>query len=67
MGWQWIIGDVFLLNMYGGFGYGFDNVSSSDYGNYYDNYDEPQYHYGFTVGGQIPLAFTAGLKIGFTK
>ena len=67
MGWQWIIGDVFLLNMYGGFGYGFDNVSSADYGSYYDSYDEPQYHYGFTVGGQIPLAFTAGLKIGFTK
>jgi TATA-box binding protein (TBP) (component of TFIID and TFIIIB) len=66
MGWQWIIGDVFLLNMYGGFGYGFDNISSKDFG-YQDYYDEPQYHYGFTVGGQIPLAFTAGLKIGFTK
>jgi len=71
LGWQWIIGDVFLLNMYGGFGYGFDNMKSiyqsiSSQSSYYD-YRGPSYHYGFTVGGEIPLAFTAGLKIGFTK
>ena len=70
MGWQWIIGDVFVLNMYGGFGYGFNNMKSiyeSINPQYLDYGLEPGYHYGFTVGGQIPLAFTAGLKIGFTK
>lgn len=70
MGWQWVIGDVFLLNMYGGFGYGFDNMRSiykSLNPSYYEYGFEPSYHYGFMVGGQIPLAFTAGLKIGFTK
>ena len=71
IGWQWIIGDVFLLNMYGGFGYGFDNMKSiySSHSNGFSQYEygEPTYHYGFTVGGNIPIALTAGLKIGFTK
>ena len=71
LGWQWIIGDAFLLNMYGGFGYGFDNMkaiyNSHSGGNQYYEYGEPTYHYGFTVGGNVPIALTAGLKIGFTK
>lgn len=69
MGWQWIVGDAFVLNMYGGFGYGFDNMKSiySATNPQYYEYGGPAYHYGFTVGSQIPLAFTAGLKIGFTK
>jgi len=70
LGWQWVIGDMFLLNMYGGFGYGMDNMRSirnSLNPSYYEYDLDPSYHYGFTVGGQIPLAFTAGLKIGITK
>lgn len=61
-GKQWVMSNVFLIDLYGGIGYGFDNMKSKQ--NYYDYYG-PSYHYGFTVGGEIPLAFTAGFKVGF--
>ena len=70
LGWQWIIGDAFVLNMYGGFGYGLDNMQdiyNVNSSSYYDSYYGPTYHYGFVLGQDVPVAFTAGLKIGFTK
>ena len=55
LGKQWVYSNAFLVDFYVGVGYGFD---SDDY--------EDNYHYGFvTVAEDVPLAFTAGLKIGF--
>jgi hypothetical protein len=53
LGKQWVMDDVFLVDFYGGLGYGFDN-------------QESDYHYGYVVAGNdVPLSFSAGLKIGF--
>lgn len=61
-GKQWVFSNVFLIDLYAGIGYGFDNMKSVQ--SYYD-YGGPTYHYGFTVGSNIPMAFTAGFKVGF--
>lgn len=54
-GKQWVYNNSFLVDFFVGVGYGFDT----------DDYGE-NYHYGFvTVDEDVPLAFTAGLKIGF--
>lgn len=60
-GKQWVMGNVFLIDLYGGIGYGFDNMKSKQ--NYNDYYG-PTYHYGFTVGSEMPFAFTMGFKVG---
>lgn len=52
-GKQWVYDNSFLVDMYGGIGYGF---SGDDYGGY---------NYAMVNTGGIPLAFCAGLKIGF--
>ncbi len=51
IGKQWIINDVFLVDFYGGVGYGFDDK-------------EGEYHFGYAITPEIPLSFSAGLKIG---
>lgn len=61
-GKQIVLNNFFLVDFFGGVGYGFDNISGADYG---DSYETPQYHYGFTVGGDVPLAFTWGFNVGF--
>nr|NQU92374.1 hypothetical protein [Bacteroidota bacterium] len=54
LGKQWVMDDVFLVDFYGGIGYGFDNQSDGGY------------HYGYTVASdEVPLSFSMGLKIGF--
>lgn len=54
-GRQWLLADAFLLDWYVGGGYG-----------YSDNKGEYSGHYGFvTISDNIPLSFTAGLRIGF--
>ncbi len=63
-GKQWVLSNVFLVDIYGGLGYGFDTYntngpSGSEY------YDDGGYHYGFVVTPDIPLSFTAGFKVGF--
>lgn len=56
LGKQWVVDDVFLIDMYGGIGYGFDD---------YDG-DSGGYHYGFVVAAdEVPLSLSAGFKIGF--
>jgi len=56
IGKQWVFDNSFLVDWYVGVGYGFD---SND-----DSYSE--YHYSFAhAGDDLPLSFTAGLKIGF--
>jgi hypothetical protein len=54
-GKQWVYGDSFLIDLYTGVGYGGVSNDSVETGNIY----------GFIGGMQgMPLAFTAGLKIG---
>jgi hypothetical protein len=52
LGKQWVYSDVFLLDIYGGLGFGFDNVK-----------DEGTYNYSNAMANGF--AFTAGLRIGF--
>jgi hypothetical protein len=56
IGKQWVFDNSFLVDWYVGVGYGFNSNS--------DDYNE--YHYSFvSVSDEVPLSFTAGLKIGF--
>ena len=52
LGKQWIVNDIVLVDFYGGVGYGFDDRNGN-------------YHYGYAIVTDIPLSFSAGLKIGF--
>ena len=55
IGKQWVFDNSFLVDWYGGIGYGF---STDDYNG--------GYQFGYVVVGDgVPLSFTAGLKIGF--
>jgi hypothetical protein len=51
IGKQWVVNDIFLVDFYGGVGYGFDG-------------GEGEYHYGYAITPDVPLSFSAGLKIG---
>lgn len=63
-GKQWVLSNVFLVDMYGGFGYGFSSIKTNiPSGNEYYSYDVSGY--GFLVTPVLPLAFTAGFKVGF--
>lgn len=61
-GKQWVMGDVFLIDIFAGVGFGFDNMESIQ-GDYY-RYG-PKFHYGYIVGSELPLAGTLGFKVGF--
>ena len=53
IGKQWVVDNSFLVDFYGGIGYGFDN-------------NDGGYHYGYTTGeSEVPITFAAGLKVGF--
>ena len=52
-GKQWIFDDSFLVDIYGGIGYG---VGGDDY--------DPM-SYGFIVTSEVPVAFTGGIRIGW--
>lgn len=54
LGKQWVFDNFFLIDLYGGVGYGF----------YTD--DEAGYYYGYTIADEsFPVSVSAGLKIGF--
>lgn len=61
MGKQWIIDNTLLLDVYAGVGYGFASFSKYNEDHYYTN---GNYHYGYTIGTEIPVSFSAGFKIG---
>ena len=61
IGKQWVMSDVFLVDLFAGIGYGLDNFNSSTNGYEYG----PKSHYGFVLGDDIPLAGTIGFKVGF--
>lgn len=53
-GKQWVFDDAFLVDIFGGIGYGFGG----------DDYDI--LNYGFIVGDEeVPVAFTGGIRIGW--
>ena len=57
VGKQWVFDNAFLLDFYFGLGYGFDNLD--------DSYYHEGYHFGFVkVANDVPISFSAGLKIG---
>jgi hypothetical protein len=63
LGRQWIFGEKFLLDMYFGFGYGFDNKKSNGY---IGNEDYSAYNYATARLGQSPgLSTSGGFKVGF--
>ncbi len=62
LGHQWIFGDKFLLDIYYGLGYAFDN-SKSNYDDYYS--DEIYNHFVIQkTGDGASLGFSGGIKIG---
>jgi len=68
LGRQWVMGDRFMLDMYWGVGYGFDNKKSSiKYlnNNYYFE-DDAAFNYVNARGGNSPgLSATFGIKVGW--
>ena len=59
LGKQWVFADQFVLDLYGGFGYGVDNKKNT-----YD-YDESAYNYLNVRTGSSPgFSLSGGLKIG---
>lgn len=53
-GKQWVLDDSFLVDIFGGIGYGFGG----------DDYET--LNYGFIVGNdEVPVAFTGGIRIGW--
>lgn len=56
-GKQWVYDDAFAVDLYAGVGYGFASG---------DNNNNGGYHYGYTIAdASFPIAFSAGLKIGY--
>jgi len=53
LGKQWILDDSFLVDLYGGLGYGLGG--DNDYA----------LTYGFVVAPEVPISFTGGLRIGW--
>jgi len=64
LGKQWVFGDKFLLDIYFGLGYAFDNRKNSN-----ENYFYEDYFYNHfviqTYGGSGSLGVTSGVKIGW--
>jgi hypothetical protein len=59
LGKQWVLGESFLLDLYGGMGYALD---SQDNSNFFNNYGGN--HFGLQVAGETGVGFTGGFKIG---
>lgn len=59
IGKQWVLGDAFLIDVYGGLGYAFDNRKDSQ------DFGESAYHYAIiNTDKDGGIGFTSGLKIG---
>tara|TARA_R110002050_G_scaffold149463_1_gene276112 strand:+ start:166184 stop:167023 length:840 start_codon:yes stop_codon:yes gene_type:complete len=64
-GKQWVMSNVFLVDMFVGFGYGFDSYKTNSTSSNSEYYNNEGYHYGFIVTPDLPIAFTSGFKVGF--
>jgi len=63
LGKQWVFGDKFILDIYNGLGYGFDNKKGS-YGYSFDD-NTSAYNYANARIGRTPgLSYSFGVKIG---
>ncbi len=63
-GHQWVFGEKFLVDLYYGLGYAFDNVKTADYNNYYYS---PEVYNHFVVqkaGPGANLGISGGIKAG---
>ena len=64
MGKQYVMGDKLALDLYWGFGYGFDNKKNS-YSDYYFDDNTTAFNYANARAGNSPgLSFTFGVKLG---
>ncbi|MDB5121199.1 MAG: hypothetical protein JWN56_2417 [Sphingobacteriales bacterium] len=59
LGKQWVLGDSFLIDLYGGLGYAIDNQDNSNIFNGYGGN-----HFALNVIGESGVGLTAGFKIG---
>lgn len=59
IGKQWVLGDFFLLDLYGGLGYVIDNQKID---NIFENYEGN--HFSLNVAGDSGIGFSGGLKVG---
>jgi hypothetical protein len=63
-GHQWVFGDKFLVDLYYGFGYAFDNVKNDNNNNYYYSTDIYNHFVVQKAGPGANLGLSGGLKIG---
>lgn len=63
LGKQWVLGELLVVDVYGGLGYALDNRNASLNNTEYD-YDYIGNHYALTTGTDSGLGFTGGFKIG---
>lgn len=56
LGKQWVLGDSFLIDLYGGIGYVFDSSNNDDI--------DGGYHYALVNAGDSGLGFSGGLRAG---
>lgn len=63
LGKQWVLGELLLIDLYGGLGYAIDNRNTSPNNTEYD-YDYIGNHFALTTGTDSGLGFTGGFKIG---
>ena len=59
LGKQWVLGDSFLIDVYGGLGYAVDNEDSTQF---FDDYGGN--HFGIIIPGEVGVGFTGGFKVG---
>ena len=60
LGKQWVLGDAFLIDVYGGLGYAADNQKYDD--NYSNEFQGS--HFGIVAAADSGVGFTGGFKIG---
>ena len=66
LGKQWVFSDKFLLDLYWGLGYGFDNKKGDNYNNGYNEDNGSAYNYANARLGTSPgISTTFGVKLGW--
>ena len=62
LGRQWVLGDAFLIDLYGGMGYALDNQDNSNGETFLNGYGGN--HFALNSPEESGLGFTGGLKVG---
>lgn len=63
LGKQWVLGELLLVDLYGGLGYALDNRNAAQENSEY-YYDYVGNHYALTTGRDSGLGVTGGFKVG---